>query len=145
MIFFTKKFSYSLKEQEVNPRKVYCIDTGLRNTVSLRFSEDMGKLYENVVFLQLLQQGNEVFYGKDKNECDFLVRKGKESIEAIQVCYTLNDEVKEREIRGLMEAIQKFKLKSGFIITEDHEVQEKHKGKTVKFIPLWKWLLKPDK
>jgi hypothetical protein len=53
MLFFIKKFSYSLKEQVLNPRKVYALDTGLRNTVSFAFSEDHGRLIENVVFMHL--------------------------------------------------------------------------------------------
>jgi len=140
VVFFVKKFSYSLKEQEVNPRKVYCIDTGLRNTVSLRLSEDMGKLYENVVFLHLVRQGREVFYWKDKGECDFLVRGGRAPEEAIQVCHTLTEEVKDREVRGLVEAMEEFNLKSGLVITQDYQGKEQHKGKTVRFVPLWKWL-----
>ena len=71
LIFFVNKFSYSLKEQAVNPRKVYCIDSGLRNTVSLRVSEDAGKLYENIVFLQLLRQEKEIFTGKIKPDVIF--------------------------------------------------------------------------
>ncbi|HJH28486.1 MAG TPA: ATP-binding protein [Methanosarcinaceae archaeon] len=76
MIFFVKRFSYSLKEQEVNPRKAYAIDQGLRNTVSFKFSEDLGKLYENTVFLKLYRGDGEVYYYNGKNECDFLVIKG---------------------------------------------------------------------
>jgi predicted AAA+ superfamily ATPase len=140
MIFFTRKFSYSLKEQEVNPRKVYCIDTGLRNTISLRFSEDIGRIYENVAFLHLTQAGKEVFYWKGKAECDFLVRSGRSPGEAIQVCHTLTEEVKDRELKGLLEAMEKFKLETGLVITESYEGQEKHKGKSVSFVPLWKWL-----
>ena len=140
LVFFAKKFSYSLKEQEVNPRKVYAIDTGLRNTISLRFSEDIGRLYENAVFLHLTQQGKEVFYWKNKTECDFLIRTARGPEEAIQVCHSLTEENKEREIKGLLEAITEFNLKSGLVITDDYEGQERHKGKTVRFVQLWKWL-----
>ncbi len=140
LIFFVNKFSYSLKEQAVNPRKVYCIDSGLRNTVSLRVSEDAGKLYENIVFLQLLRQEKEIFYWKDKTECDFLVRDARGPEQAIQVCYTLTEDVMKREIKGLSEAMDTFGLKSGIVITQDYEKRDKHHGKTIRFIPLWKWL-----
>jgi predicted AAA+ superfamily ATPase len=142
LIFFTRKFSYSLKEQEVNPRKVYSIDTGLRNTISLRFSEDLGRLYENVVFLHLLHQQNEIFYWKNKNECDFLIRTTRGPQEAIQVCYTLAKEKEERELKGLLEVMDRFRIKSGLVITESQEASEKVKGKTLHFLPLWKWLLR---
>lgn len=75
LIFFVKKFAYSLKEQEVNPRKVYCADTGMRNAVCFTVSEDLGKLYENVVLVKLRQDGHEVYYWKNKGECDFLVKR----------------------------------------------------------------------
>jgi len=140
LAFFMKKFSYSLKEQEVNPRKVYSIDTGLRNTISLRFSEDVGRLYENVVFLHLLRSGKEIFYWKNKNECDFVIRSARGPEEAVQVCHTLTGEAKEREIKGLLEAMEQFKIKSGLLITEDYDAQEQHAGKTVRFVSLWKWL-----
>jgi len=68
-----KKFAYSLKEQQVNPRKVFSIDVGLRNIVSFNFSQDLGKIYENVVFLEFLKKKKEIYYWKDKKECDFLV------------------------------------------------------------------------
>lgn len=141
LIFFIKKFSYSLKEQEVNPRKVYCIDSGLRNAISFRFSQDMGKLYENTVFLELKRRGKEIYYWKNKGECDFLVTEGTKIKKAIQVCYNIGGEVKEREVRGLLEVLKKFKLREGTVVTEDYESREKVKRKTIAFIPLWKWLL----
>ncbi len=52
-------FSYSLKEQSINPRKIYCIDTGLRNVVGFKFSEDYGRLYENIVAIELKRRMSE--------------------------------------------------------------------------------------
>lgn len=140
LVFLVPKFSYSLKEQEVNPRKVYSIDSGLINVISFRFSDNIGKLYENIVFLSLVRGDREIYYYKNKNECDFIIKKGKKIIQAIQVSYQIKEN-REREIKGLLEAIQAFKLKEGIIITEDKEGEEKIKGKKIKFIPLWKWLL----
>jgi len=141
MVFFNKKFAYSLKEQEVNPRKVYAIDTGIRNVVSFRFSEDIGRLYENMVFLHLKQTKREIFYWKNKAECDFMVKDGN-NLQAIQVTYDFEDRmVKEREIKGLISVLKEFNLKSGLIITEDSEGEEQIEGKDIRFMPLWKWLL----
>ncbi|MEW5896585.1 MAG: ATP-binding protein [Nanoarchaeota archaeon] len=141
LIFLVNKFSYSLKEQEINPKKVYCIDLGLRNLVGFKFSEDLGKIYENAVFLKLAKEGQEeVFYWKNKKECDFVIKKGRSIKNLIQVSYKLAEN-KEREVNGLLEAMENFKLKEGLVITEDYEAEEKIKGKKVKFIPLWKWLI----
>jgi uncharacterized protein len=140
LIFFVHKFSYSFKEQVVNPRKVYCIDSGLINALSFRFSENIGRLYENQVFLSLVKRGEEIFYYAGKRECDFVLMKGKKIVLAIQVSYKLGAN-KEREVLGLLEAMDFFKLKTGLIITEDYEGKEQKAGKTIEYKPLWKWLL----
>ncbi len=140
LIFFINKFSYSLKEQGINPRKVYAVDPGLRNIVSFRFSEDIGKLYENMVFLELNRKGKDIYYYKDKHECDFIVKTGEKISEAFQVCYSLTKENREREINGLMDAMVEFDLEEGTIITDDLEANEEQNGKCIKFVPLWKWL-----
>ncbi len=140
LVFFINKFSYSMKEQEINPRKVYAIDPGLRNIVSFRFSEDIGKIYENMVFLELNRKWTEIYYYKDKYECDFIVKAGEKIRKAFQVCYSLNHENRERELNGLMDAMVEFDLEEGTIITDDLEANEEHNGKCIKFIPLWKWL-----
>ncbi len=142
LLFFVPKFSYSLKEQEVNPRKVYGIDAGLMNVVSFRFSDNLGRLYENLVFLSLIQKGKkEVYYYKNKRECDFVIKEGQNITRAIQVSYQIKEN-KEREINGLLEAMESLKLKEGLVITKEFEAEEKIKGNPVKFVPLWKWLLK---
>ena len=140
LLFFVQKFSYSLKEQEVNPRKVYCIDNGLKNLVSFRMSENMGQLYENTVFLELLQRGKEIFYWKSKKECDFVIKEGNKVRLAIQVCSNLASRQAE-EVAGLLEAMEKFKLREGLIITGEEDKKMQVSGKKVRFIPLWKWLL----
>lgn len=141
LVFLVKKFSYSLKEQQVNPRKVFAVDCGLRNVVGFKFSPDLGKLYENAAFSKLHGEGKDVYYWKNKRECDFLVRTGSDK-ELIQVCCNLDDPaVKEREIDGLSETMEKFNIRQGIIITQDQDEEEKIRGKMIKFIPLWKWLL----
>lgn len=140
LLFFVPKFSYSLKEQEVNPRKVYSIDSGLINIISFRFSDNIGRLYENIVFLSLFRKGNEIYYYKNKGECDFVVKEGQKVTRAIQVSYDVKESL-ERELKGLLEAMKIFKLKEGLIITADKEGEENIEGKKIRFIPLWKWLL----
>ena len=141
LIFFVPKFSYSLKEQEVNPRKIYGIDLGLINIVSFRFSDNIGRLYENLVFLSLIKGGTELYYYKNKWECDFVIKRGQKITQLIQVSYQIKEN-EEREIKGLLEAANAFKLKKElYIITEDKEESYNIKGKTIKYIPLWKWLL----
>lgn len=142
LLFSINKFDYSLKKQIANPKKIYAIDTGLANSVSFRFSENYGRQIENVVFLHLRRKTANIFYHKNKTECDFVVVENKKIISAIQVTQSLDDpSVREREIKGLLDAMATYKLKEGLIITEDGEDIEKINGQIIKIIPVWKWLL----
>lgn len=142
LFFSLFKFDYSIKKQIINDRKIYSIDTGLANAVAFKFSNNIGANLENVIFIELKRREKEVFYFKDKKECDFVVRKGLKIVEAIQVSQSLADpKTKEREIAGLLEAMEKFKLKTGLIITESQEEERKIDGKKIKIVPAWKWLL----
>ncbi|MDO8537586.1 MAG: ATP-binding protein [archaeon] len=134
-------FDYSLKKQQANPKKAFCIDNGLRNAVAFTFSKDEGKLAENLAFIEFKRKEKETFYWKNKNEVDFIIKNKNNSLEAINVSYT--NEINEREINGLIEFSKTFKkTKKLTIITKDIEKTEKLSGKTIHFIPLWKWLLK---
>lgn len=146
LFFFLPIFSYKIKEQMQYPRKAYCIDTGLINALSLKFAENIGKLYENVVAINLLRkQGKEnLFYWKNPRheEVDFVVKEGLKIKQLIQVCYDLKDDkVKKRELRALNEASQELRCGDLLVISEDYEGEEEVEGKKVKFMPLWKWLI----
>lgn len=142
-LFFTlEHFSYSLKEQKTLPSKIYCIDNGLRNAVSFKFSKDEGKLAENLVFIELKRKEQEVYYWQSerKEEVDFIIKNKDNTITAINVTYV--DEINEREISSLLKFQEKFKKTEEMIIlTKETEKTEKIENKTIKFIPLWKWLL----
>ncbi|MCX6748728.1 MAG: ATP-binding protein [Candidatus Pacearchaeota archaeon] len=141
LFFFINKFDYSIKTQIQNPRKVYCIDNSFLINMGFRLSEDKGKLLENLIAIELKRREKEIFYYSEKYECDFLVRRGNRIKETIQVTYELNEKNREREIAGLIEALNKFKLKEGLIITSDQEEKIKVNGKIIRIIPAWKWLL----
>ena len=138
---FTNKFDFSVKKQIQNPRKIYCIDNGFITEVGFRFSEDKGRILENLVFIELKRNGNDIYYFSEKGECDFLIKRKIKIGEAMQVCYDLNEKNKKRELDGLMEAMEKFKLKEGLILTYDQEDELEIKNKKVKILPVWKWLL----
>lgn len=140
LLFSLPKFDYSLRKQIVNPKKIYVIDNGLIVHNSKTFSDDFGKLLENAVFLNLKSNQMELFYFKNSKECDFVVRTGSKITGAYQVCYTLDDFNKEREIGGLVEALNKFNLKEGLILTNNQEDKFVIEGKKIIVQPVWKWL-----
>lgn len=142
-LFFTlKKYDPSLKKQILSPRKVYAIDTGLVNAVSFMFSENTGPLLENIVFLELKRRLQEIYYHEDKKECDFLVKEKEKIIQAIQVTASIADlKTEKREIEGLKEAMEKYNLKEGYIITKDTEKTINLKGRIIHIKPIITWLL----
>ena len=149
LVFFIKRFSFSLKEQEKAPRKTYSIDVGLSNSVGFRFTMHLGKLMENLVAISLRVRQSfdpelEVYYWRDPlgKEVDFVVKEGLRVKELIQVCRDPSDpETRRREIKGLVKAMGGFGLKEGLVLTEDFEDEEEVDGKRIVYRPLWKWLL----
>ena len=144
-IFFTvNKYDTSLKKQMVNKKKVYAVDTGIFNAVAFQFSENKGRLLENAVFLELKRRYKDIYYFEEKNECDFIIKSGRTIIMAFQVADSLSDpQTKNREIEGLLSAMDFFGLKKGCIITSDTEEQLKKENKQIIIIPFWKWSLEP--
>lgn len=142
LLFSINKFDYSLKKQLANAKKIYAIDSGLANSISFQFSENFGRQLENVVFLQLKRKGLEIYYHKNKFECDFIVRESGKIVLACQVCQSIENKItRNREIKGLTEAMQDYKLDKGIILTEDEEEIISENGFTIQVLPVWKWLL----
>lgn len=142
LCFFLNCYSHSLKKQIRNNKKCYMIDPALVRIIGFRVSEDKGCLLENIVFLQLKMQGREVYFHKERKECDFLIRENNRIIQAIQVTTNLsNPDVREREIEGLMEAVEIYGLKEGWILTENDQETLNLDGIKIYIVPMWKWLL----
>lgn len=137
------KHSFKVKEQLRNPKKVYAIDVGLRNAVSYRFSEDLGRIAENIVFTTLMRKENDIFYYKENGEIDFLIRKGINTEKLIQVCMiNINNKKSiQRELNSIEKGLIDFKISDGLIITEDWEENIILKKTKIALVPLWKWLL----
>jgi hypothetical protein len=138
-------FSYAVKDQLLYPRKIYCVDTGLANVAGFKTSENFGRLYENTVAIELLRRGYEIYYWKTKQqeEVDFVVKKGMQVVQLLQVCLEMTSvTTHEREVKALCKALDAFQLNQGMILTDDIDGKENIDGKTILFMPLWKWLLK---
>jgi hypothetical protein len=134
------KFSYSPRKRLMNPKKVYLLDVGF-GFLATEFSENKGKLLENIVAIELFRRQEETFYYKGRQECDFVIKRGNRPTLAIQVCWVLNERTQERELNGLIEAMAKLGIKQGMIFTYDQETTLKHKTHSIQVLPVWKWLL----
>ena len=136
------KYDWSLKKQFVSNKKVYAIDTGMRSHVAFTFSEDSGRLLENVVYLELRRRGKDVFYFKDTRECDFVIRDKNQITQAFQVTRTLSAENEEREVAGLLQALERCHAEVGTIITHSQRKTIKRDGKKIAVVPITEWLLR---
>jgi len=150
LLFVLERYSPKLKQQEIAPKKIYCIDTAMADVISFKISENIGKLMENLVAGELLRrksywQNNwEIYYYKDhqQREIDFLIKEGSEIKNLIQVSFINTiEEMEEKEIDFFKKASSLLKCKNLSIITWDYEEELNINEIKIKFIPLWKWLL----
>jgi len=139
LFFFVPKFSYSHKIQVVNAKKVYCIDNGFIEINSVSFTEDNGRLLENMVFLQLRRQSAEIYYFSGKKECDFVVFQHGKFHSLYQVCWQLDQNNMDRELNGLLEAMVFFGVKDARIITQNQSDSFTIDNKTITSLPFHLW------
>lgn len=136
LFFFVPKFNYSAKAQSVNPKKVYCIDTGMIQSVTLSLNADMGRMLENAVFIELRRRTKNIWYYSESSfECDFLYGHNSVPENAVQVCYELTSENREREVRGLVETCRKFPGVKPLIVTFNQKDKISYDGMIIEAIP----------
>ncbi len=131
-----KNFSYSLKAQAKANKKPYALDNGIITAINFKFSQNSGKLFENLVFSELRKaHENEIFYYNTNKECDFILHT-PQNLQAIQVCYDLTPANRDRELQGLNVAMQSLTISKGLLITYDHaEKISEH----IEIIPFWQY------
>jgi len=138
LCFFVNRYSDSLKVQAHYGKKEYFIDHALAKNVGFRISGDQGRLLENIVFMELKHRGHEIYFYRGQKECDFIIKTEHQVAQVIQVTAHLDDDdIKERELSGLNEAMSRFQLTTGLVLTENTEYQL---GSII-VMPVWKWLL----
>jgi predicted AAA+ superfamily ATPase len=107
-VYFGKpvsKFDHSFKRQTL--KKFYLVDNGFLNALSFKFSDNYGKLLENTVFTELYRKfGENIFFLRNGSETDFVVNG--DPLLIYQACYDFNGENRDREIRGCLDAMEKF-------------------------------------
>ena len=148
LLFSLKRYSAKPGVRLKSPKKVYVVDNGFMTAKAVQHSPNNGKYLENLVFTELIKRGNEpnreVFYYKTRNdrEVDFVLRKGAEITELVQVAYEINNsDALQREVKALTEASQELNVSHLIVLTWDDEREMEKDGKVVKFKPVWKWLL----
>lgn len=141
LIFELQKFDYSLRKQLSFPKKAYAIDPAFKQITGFNFSEDRGRLLENFVFLELKRMNQDIYYYSGKNECDFVIKDNNRITQVLQICHTMNEGNREREISGLIEGAVKFNLKEGLILTYEQEEEITVDNIKIRIKPVVKWVL----
>lgn len=142
LLFVVNIYAYSVKKQQVAPKKIYCVDNGFMNSIAFSFSENKGKFMENLVFTTLRRKTKEIFYYKTtkEREVDFYLPRTQQ---LIQVTKDLScKETQEREIEALKQAMDELKISSGLILTETDKKTVKIDRKKIYLQPLYQWLVK---
>jgi uncharacterized protein len=134
LLYFLPRFSYKAKNSAVNARKVYAVDNGLVNANTLSFSKNKGRLLENAVYLFLRKSPYKLYYYRENKECDFVVFEKESCKMVLQVCEEIHSDNKDREIAGLIEAMDFFKLKEGYIVTKKQNDTLKFDGRSIHLI-----------
>jgi predicted AAA+ superfamily ATPase len=144
-LFPVKIWDASLARQNVNAKKVYCIDHALVTSVSSGILVNSGHLLENLVFLQLRRQTERIHYYRTQSgrEVDFIWQDAEGKRRLVQVCETLaaKPETERRELTALTEAMQEMKLKEGTIVTRNESQEVVTPAGRITVLPAWKFLL----
>ena len=141
LIRLLKRHSLSVLKAELGVKKVYTVDNGLINAITFKFKQDHGKLLENLMFKELTLKFDEVFFYKNKKECDFIAYKDGLS-EVFQISYELEDKTTlKREIDGLLGVCKFLKSDTGYILNIDKKDEIIKEGIKIKILPVWQYLL----
>ncbi len=141
IIYFSKvvpKYDESFKKQVL--KKTYVIDNWFMSAISFKFSENYGKLLENTVFTELYRRHwDQLFFLKNWSETDFIINTPEKII--FQICYELNEENLEREVKWCRDAMKRFGVSKSTIITFDQEKEINIEEGKINILPFYKWIL----
>lgn len=146
LFYYLPRFNNKLKLMKKAASKVYVIDNGFVAAMAFNLSENLGRLLENEVFVELLRQGYQVetslFYYRSRNdrEVDFVTRQGTHINQLIQVCYDMTSpKTEKREVSSLIECAGELKCNNLLIITNNEEREIHTDGYNIKVIPFIKY------
>lgn len=146
LFFYLPRYNNKLKVMKKSAQKIYVIDNGFVTAKAFNLSENMGRLLENYIFIELLRRGynteKTLFYYKSRNdkETDFVTRNGTTIEHLIQVCYDLsNPKTEKREVDSIVECAEELKCKNLTIVTANDERTIEKRGYCINVIPAWKF------
>ncbi len=145
MVTYVEKYDPAVVKREMSNKKIYLYDNGIASAIRYTFSEDRGKLLENLIFTGIRNTTEAIFFLKNGYDCDFVVFTETESQVLIQVTETLHRDNFSREINGLKKARKRIKNSRSLLITGDMAVPFDMLPKWVEVITAYEWLLNQQK
>lgn len=146
LFYYLPRYNYKLKLMAKAPRKIYVVDNGFVAAKAFSLSDNLGRLLENMVFIELLRRGynteKTLFYYHSRNdkEVDFVLRKGTRVERLVQVCYDMSSvKTEKREVDSLIECADELRCKDLMVITNREERTIEKDGYTIKVVPILKF------
>ena len=146
LFYFLPRYNNKLKLMKKAPRKVYVVDNGFVVAKAFALSENLGRLLENQVFIELVRRGYDtdktMFYYRSRNdkEVDFVLRKGPHIERLVQVCYDMSSpKTEKREVDSLVECAEELKCDSLVIVTNNDERTIEKDGYKIDVMPISKF------
>ena len=146
LFYYLSRYNNKLKLMKKAPRKVYVVDNGFVAAKAFAVSENLGRLLENQVFIELVRRGNDtektMFYYRSRNdkEVDFVLRKGTHIERLVQVCYDMSSpKTEKREVDSIVECAGELKCSNLTIVTLDEERTIEKDGYTITVVPVSKF------
>ena len=146
LFYYLPRYNNKLKLMKKAPRKVYVVDNGFVAAKAFSLSDNLGRLLENQVFVELLRQGYDtdktMFYYRSRNdkEVDFVLRKGTHIDRLVQVCYDMSTpKTEKREVDSLIECAAELNCSNLVIVTNNEERVIEKDGYRIDVVPVAKW------
>ena len=143
LFYYLSRYNNKLKLMKKAPRKVYVVDNGFVTSKAFSLSDNLGRLLENQVFIELVRRGYDVertmFYYRSRNdkEVDFVLRKGAHTERLVQVCYDMsNPKTEKREVDSIVECAGELKCSNLVIVTNNDKRTIEKDGYKIDVVPI---------
>lgn len=143
LFYYLSRYNNKLKLMKKAPRKVYVVDNGFVASKAFSLSDNLGRLLENQVFIELIRRGYDVektmFYYRSRNdkEVDFVLREGPRILRLVQVCYDMSSpKTEKREMDSIVECAGELKCDNLVIVTYNDKRTIEKDGYRIDVVPI---------